>query len=1151
MGEKPTKDQERARRVRLNPDKVMPWTKRGDASAAQEEVAAAGTGQRPGRGTVASRASGEVISLARPASGRKKAEREAAARGHGGRKPEGYSRSGSRLTSLDGGKVAKGKAKSKAAQGSKATYRAKGKKARSGRGAKGKVAAFTALGRAVKAALSPVGRAAKAVGSLLGRGLGRAGAALGKAGRALSERMLEGAERVFGSPAEAPERVLPRRERREAERRGLDVRELAKEAAGLGREAAASPREKLLELNWPFLVSFFGLGALLLFPPYFRGLFFPKEQEWALLGAAVVALGCLWWLVRRRDYDFLSHPMDYLALAVPVTYIASAFAGPASPRLAVDGVIKVVLYFLVFWTASRLAITQPRRLAFFNFAYLAVVGVAAAGFLTAVGVVHIKDGFVNGRIFSTMQYPNSLAAYLAAGSFLGFYLWGRTRERWRWVYALGNYLLLLVFVSTLSRGAFLVYPAAALIFLIFVPGEKRWWWVSHVILVGAAALLGNWRLLAFIQAGKMGWAWGWLGLGAGAALVGELLLLAAQRILSGRLKMAPGRAGGVVAAILVVVLIVGAVGFALTRPAQPVPAAGPGAPSGQAGGQAAPGQTTSGGTAASPQPAGAKGILERFLPPQLAQRLESINIGERNASERLYWAGEAINMIKERPWLGWGGGGWEAAYRARQSYLYSSTQVHNDWIQLGVETGALGEAAWLGLWIAFLIVSLQNWRRYRREAKVAGVASATSPAGTAGMASRPGPSGATGAAGASEGQFQQTALTVAALMIGGHALIDFDLSLGAISILLWWCWGMTRGAARAGRRTDSQLEAKRRQQPGYSWLGQYWPQLVPVALVVAIAVVLPVMFLGGQSAAAQGEKALQSNQVATAQQELSRATKYNPFDPLYRLQLAQVMIMSGDAAAADAQLARAEALGRYDWGIHAAIAQLEWMSDKREQAVKNLEAARDNWRWSTQPWEDLSEAYLVSGLSLTMDAQNAENPPKEEQKPAPSPSDKTTKPNAEVKPAPEAKPDAQLAKSLREQAKGYFEKAQGVPAAIEKQMASLSPRARQLWETGTQPLLAPTLRMRANAAVAGYYLTGDAIKADQELAALQKQAEQAKDAFSQSQILVWRAVLKEQAGDSKAATGLLDQAEKLAPGSKQQFDQIKTIKPLKPLPAKP
>lgn len=1094
MGEKPTKDQGRPQRVRLNPEKVMPWTKRGEATVGSEEVAATSTSPGRGRGAAASPAAGEVVSLARPVSGRKQGERPAAAKGQGGRRPEGYSRSGSRLTSLDGGKAAKGKA----SRGAKGAHPGKGKKAKAkGKGIGGrevgrKPGAFTALGRAVKAAFAPLGRGLKAVGSPLGRGVGKAGAVVGKGGRALSEKMLEGAERVFGSPAETPERVLPRRERREALRQGLDIRELAQETALPARGGAAArgvvaSRERLLELNWPFLVAFFGLGALLLFPPYFRGLFFAPEQEWALLGAAVVAVGCLWWLVGRKDYDFLSHPMDYLALALPAAYIASAIAGPAAPRLAVDGAVKVLLYSLVFWTASRLAITQPRRLFLINIAYLAVVGVAAAGFLTAVGVLHIKDGFVGGRIFSTMQYPNSLAAYLAAGSFLGFYLWGRAKERWRWAYTLGNYILLLIFVSTMSRGAFLVYPVAGLIFLIFAPGEKRWWWVSHLILVGAAALLGNWRLLGFIQAGHMGWAWGWLGIGAGAALIGELILIMARRILTGRLRMSPGRAGGVMAAILVVVLVAGTIGFVLTRPA------------------AAPGGAGTG-----------------ILPPQLVQRLESINLSDRNASERLYWAGEAINMIKERPWLGWGGGGWEAAYRARQSYLYSSTQVHNDWIQLGVETGAVGALVWLGLWVAFIVVSVQNWRRFRRQARAA--AAGSSGAGV----------GVSEGAGATDRQFQQTALTVAALMIGGHALIDFDLSLGAISILLWWCWGMTQGGFRALGRPADQLEARRRQEPGYSWMVQHWPQFVPLAAAVAVAVVLPVMFLGGRSAAAQGEKALQANQVAGARQQLSRATKFNPFDPFYRLQLAQALIMSGDAGAADAQLARVQTLGRYDWGIQAAVAQLQWMTGKQEQAVKNLEAARDNWRWSTQPWEELSQAYLVSGLSLLLDAQNAENPPK--------PADKTV---------PEAKPKPELAKSLRDKAKGYLEKAQGVPVAIDKQMASLAPRARQLWETGSQPLLAPTLQMRTNAAVAGYYLTGDATKADQELVALQKQAESAKDTFSQSQILIWRAVAKNQAGDAKAATGLLDQAEKLTPGSKQQFEQFKAIKPLKPVPAKP
>jgi len=69
----------------------------------------------------------------------------------------------------------------------------------------------------------------------------------------------------------------------------------------------------------------------------------------------------------------------------------------------------------------------------------------------------------------------------------------------------------------------------------------------------------------------------------------------------------------------------------------------------------------------------------------------------RNATERLYFYQDAIKMFKERPILGWGGGGWEEAYRAYQSYLYYSNQVHSHYFQIMVEAGLVGLMAILYL----------------------------------------------------------------------------------------------------------------------------------------------------------------------------------------------------------------------------------------------------------------------------------------------------------------------------------------------------------------------------------------------------------------------------------------------------------------------
>ncbi|MDK2887533.1 MAG: hypothetical protein PWP72_411 [Thermoanaerobacter sp.] len=100
-----------------------------------------------------------------------------------------------------------------------------------------------------------------------------------------------------------------------------------------GKTASISRSTRPMELNaavaaarpWTYQVAFWGLAALLFFPPFFRGLFFPPEQEMALMGAAIIFWFTWLWKHGRRDYSFLTHPLDYFTLALPLVYVMAAF----------------------------------------------------------------------------------------------------------------------------------------------------------------------------------------------------------------------------------------------------------------------------------------------------------------------------------------------------------------------------------------------------------------------------------------------------------------------------------------------------------------------------------------------------------------------------------------------------------------------------------------------------------------------------------------------------------------------------------------------------------------------------------------------------------------------------------------------------------
>jgi len=135
----------------------------------------------------------------------------------------------------------------------------------------------------------------------------------------------------------------------------------------------------------------------------------------------------------------------------------------------------------------------------------------------------------------------------------------------------------------------------------------------------------------------------------------------------------------------------------------------------------------------------------------LLNRLMRINVSENNLQSRMVYYADAFKMVKDRPLLGWGGGGWISGYPAYQSYNYISTTVHNHFLQVWVEAGTLGMIMFV---IPFLVLSRGLWRLYHT-------------CTTHRLSS------------------ETWTIGVAVLALGMHSIIDFDLSFSSIALLLW------------------------------------------------------------------------------------------------------------------------------------------------------------------------------------------------------------------------------------------------------------------------------------------------------------------------------------------------------------------------------
>ena len=135
--------------------------------------------------------------------------------------------------------------------------------------------------------------------------------------------------------------------------------------------------------------------------------------------------------------------------------------------------------------------------------------------------------------------------------------------------------------------------------------------------------------------------------------------------------------------------------------------------------------------------------------------IKQISLHTHSVEERFVFYENAWQMLLKRPLIGYGGGGWAVAYKGFQSYLYLSNETHSIITKILVETGIVGIAALLAILGGVVRLVFQSAKALK----------AVAPEDS--------------------NRVFNLVIFLSFLAIGGHALIDFDLSEGALSLLLW------------------------------------------------------------------------------------------------------------------------------------------------------------------------------------------------------------------------------------------------------------------------------------------------------------------------------------------------------------------------------
>lgn len=457
--------------------------------------------------------------------------------------------------------------------------------------------------------------------------------------------------------------------------------------------------------GWALAAALTGVG-LVGGSAFARGLYF--QQEFLYVNGLTGVLGLILVAMRGKVGRLRLNALDYAVLAMGLAYTLS-IPGAADVGMAIGEALRVWTYGVYYFFLSRLLKGRLSQDIFAGGLVLAGAVVATVGLLSVPGWLHL-DGSWTGVLSSTLQYHNALAAFLIAPLIFSSYYWlGAGNVFVGAGFAALQALMALALVGSQSRGGYIIF-FLSMLFLVGTKAIKP----RFLLLLPALNVLGAMVLWGkFLAAANAHHLSALVWIGAGVALA--LALEGARQLiltLAGRRRRFSRTARWMLWAILAVILACGV-------------------------------------------------FLAYKHGGEVSSRIREINFQSHSVEERFVFYLNALDLFVRHPIFGYGGGGWGAAYKMVQSYLYFSTETHSILTKVLVETGLVGMVAFLGLLVALIL-------EVRRSLLATGV----------------------------RGDIEQRAfLQIAALAflgVGLHSLIDFDLSEGAVSLLLWGILALMR-----------------------------------------------------------------------------------------------------------------------------------------------------------------------------------------------------------------------------------------------------------------------------------------------------------------------------------------------------------------------
>lgn len=615
------------------------------------------------------------------------------------------------------------------------------------------------------------------------------------------------------------------------------------------------------EVNFVYLIV---LGILLSYPLFRQGLWF--EAEWLPYQLALGGCALAYFVCHKPKTKITLEGLDVAAIAFAAIYGLSILVA-VDTNIAVQQALKAVTYLLIFaLVASSLSSVRKVQILLRIF-YWAGFAVVLYSMGVAFGTFTYKGAFIGDRIYSILEYPNIFACYTLSMLLIGLYLGERVDKLiWQAAYAFGNYFIMVGFFAARSRGAFLTMGVALLIYVIG-SGRARIKILPQLFIFLASGYLFIEKLFNPAVKHAPLYYWGILIV----ASIPSLLTILLNKVDTDKKMIANNKIWAGIAIVVVVAIV-------------------------------------------------AIGVKINLFGSRI---FDFSAYAGTNTSERLIFYQDALKIIKDYPLLGTGGGGWEALYRQYQGYGYLTSQVHNHYLQVWIETGTFGLVAYLGIWVAAIFLAIRLVRK-----------------------------------GQAEHRFLNWTLLCTALVIGIHSFGDFTLSMPAIMLMLWGIFGCLR-AMRAIDKVPGLLEDK---------LTINWNVKPPVMILGGVFLVISILQVTALNYGNQGLADLQARDFVNARTHLEMAVRINPSSSVYSAALGEDLMFLGSKKN-DPKLVNT-ALGYVDKAIRLDSKNPNYRlvkgkgllaAGKIAEAVGQFEEANKLAPWDQKYADRLAETYFAVG----------------------------------------------------------------------------------------------------------------------------------------------------------------------------------------------